>query len=359
MLHAVVMAGGSGTRFWPKSRRARPKQLLKLLGERTMIQETLDRVAPLVRPEHVHVITGADLAAAVREQLPEVKAENVVGEPCARDTAACVGLAALRVVNQDPDGTMLMLPADHRIEPAEAFRESIRAACEVVEEDPSTFVVFGVVPTRAETGYGYIERAEEIGKPRGIGLYRVARFQEKPNRETAERFLASGNFSWNAGIFVWKASAVLEALRKYQPTIAEKLDEIGRDFGTSREEETLARRFPEIPKMPIDRAVMETYPNVKVIEVNYDWNDVGDWRSLGELLEHDAEGNAGQGPATFDHTRGTLVIADDGQPIVTLGVENLVVVQSGGVTLVASRDRLDELKRLVAKLPDLGLGETL
>ena len=228
----------------------------------------------------------------------------------------------------------------------------------MVEEDPSTFVVFGVVPTRAETGYGYIERAEEIGRPRGIGLYRVQSFKEKPIREVAERVLQGGQLLVECGdLRVESQRGAGCDSRGISRMIAEQAGvRSSADIGTRDEEETLARVFPEIPKMPIDRAVMETYPNVKVIEVNYNWNDVGDWRSLGELLEQDEEGNARQGPAHFstDPSR-TLVIADDGQPIVTLGVEDLVVVQSGGVTLVARRDRLDELKRLVGELPDVGL----
>jgi mannose-1-phosphate guanylyltransferase len=359
MLHAVIMAGGSGTRFWPKSRRNRPKQLLKLFGDATMLQQTVARIAPLVPPERVLIITGEDQAAAVREQLPEVPAGNVIGEPAPRDTAPCVGLAASIVAHRDPDGTMIVLSADHRIEPAETFRTAVRAAVAEVDADPLTFITFGVRPTRPETGYGYIEQAEQLGETLGVGVYRVARFQEKPDAATARTFLEAGNYVWNAGIFVWSARAVLEALRQYQPEITERLDRIGADLDTDRAAATLAREFPQMTRLPIDKAVMERYPNVRVLEVRYDWSDVGDWRSLADLLPRDDHNNVVQGPARLVDSRGTVIIADDGAPVVTLGVDDLVIVQSGGVTLVARRDKLDALKGLVEGLEGAGFGELL
>src|SRR3954471_18263498 len=190
MLHAVVMAGGSGSRFWPKSRRHQPKQLLRLYGEATMLQQTVERIAPMVAPERILVVTGADQAESVRAQLPELPASNVVAEPCPRDTAACVGLAAKLVDRADPDGTMIVMPADHVIEPGELFRKTARAALAVIDADPSVFVTFGIKPTHPETGYGYIERGESLGTRDGIALHRVVQFREKPDRATAESFLA-------------------------------------------------------------------------------------------------------------------------------------------------------------------------
>jgi mannose-1-phosphate guanylyltransferase len=359
MLHSVIMAGGSGTRFWPRSRRDRPKQLLRLFGDATMLQQTVARIAPLVAPENTLVITGADQAAAVRDQLPEVPRRNIVGEPCPRDTAPCVGLAAAIVAKKDPEGTMIVLSADHLIEPAEAFRTAVRAAAAEVDHDPETFVTFGVRPTRPETGYGYIEQAELLGRPEGIALHRVKQFKEKPDRATAEAYIKAGNFVWNAGIFVWRARAVLDALRAYHPEIAERLDRIAEAIGTDRESDVLAAEFPQMTRIPIDRAVMERYPNVRVLEVVYTWSDVGDWRSLAELLPRDDQGNTLQGPGHLFRTRDSIVISDDNAPIVTLGAEGLVVVQSGGVTLVARKDRLDELKALVEGLEEAGLGSLL
>jgi mannose-1-phosphate guanylyltransferase len=359
MLYAVVMAGGSGTRFWPKSRRNRPKQLLNLHGDATMLQQTVARVAPMVPPERVLIITGLDQAEAVRTQLPDVPAGNVVAEPCPRDTAPCVGLAAAVIARRDPDATMIVMPADHVISPDKVFRTTVRAALGVIDRDPTAFVTFGIKPTRPETGYGYIERGEALGAPEGIALHAVKQFREKPDLATAERFLAEGRFAWNSGIFLWRARAILDALATHRPGIAATLERIAPALGSPSEAETIAREFPKMERIPIDKAVMEKAPNVRVLEVVYDWNDVGDWRSLATLIAPDARGNTVQGHARLLDTTGTIVISDGGGLIATLGVDDLVIVQSGGATLVARKDQLDRLKGLVEGLDGAGLGSYL
>ncbi len=359
MLHAVVMAGGSGTRFWPKSRRSRPKQLLQLSGEGTLLQQTVERIAPMVPPERVRIITGADQAEAVRSQLPGLPPGNVVAEPCPRDTAPCVGLAASIIARLDPEATMIVMPADHVIMPPATFRKTVEAAFDVIEADPSAFVTFGVTPTRPETGYGYIERGELLGHPGGIAMHRVAQFREKPDRLTAERFLAEGRFAWNAGIFLWKAKAILDALALHRPGLSAALRRVANTLGTPAEAATIALEFPRMERIPIDKAVMEKADNVRVLEVTYDWSDVGDWRSLAELLPSDPSGNTVQGPVHAVETRGSIVIADEGKLVATLGVEDLVIVQSGGATLVARRDQLDKLKGLVEGLEPAGFSSEL
>jgi mannose-1-phosphate guanylyltransferase len=355
MLHAIIMAGGSGTRFWPKSRRNRPKQLLRLSGAGTMLQQTVERIAPLVPAERIAVITGLDQADAVRAQLPELPAANVVAEPCPRDTAACVGLAAQIVARSDADGTMIVMPADHVIEPGALFRKTVSASVAIIDADPSAFVTFGIKPTRPETGYGYIERGEALGTVDGIAVHRVVQFREKPNRDTAEQFLAAGRFAWNSGIFVWRARAILEALAEHRPALAAALDRVGAALGTPRAAEVIAREYPEMERVPIDKAVMEHARNVRVLEVVYDWNDVGDWRALSALIPPDAHGNTIQGDVLTCDTRGSIVVADDGL-IATLGVDNLVIVQSGGATLVARKEQLDRLKAIVEGLERSGRG---
>lgn len=359
MLHAVVMAGGSGTRFWPKSRRNRPKQLLKLYGDATMLQQTVDRIAPLVPAERVLIITGADQAEAVRAQLPQVPAANVIAEPCPRDTAPCVGLAARIVAQRDAEGTMIVMPADHVIQPPEVFLKTVRTAVRLIDDDPGVFVTFGIKPTRPETGYGYIERGELLGKPEGIELNRVSQFREKPDRATAERFLAEGRFAWNSGIFLWRARSILDALARFKPEIAAGLDRIGAALGTPEEAAVVNAEFPRLERIPIDKAVMEKADNVRVLEVVYDWNDVGDWRALASLVPPDAHGNSIQGKVLAVETTGSIVVSDDGGLIATLGVDDLVIVQSGGATLVARKDQLDRLKGLVEGLDKAGYGELL
>jgi mannose-1-phosphate guanylyltransferase len=359
MLYAVVMAGGSGTRFWPKSRRNRPKQLLRLYGDATMLQQTVARIEPLVPPERVLIITGEDQADAVRAQLPRLPAANVVAEPCPRDTAPCVGLAAWIVANKDPGATMIVMPADHVIEPPEKFRATVRAAVAVIDADPSAFVTFGIKPTRAETGYGYIERGAAYPAVDGIALHAVAQFREKPDRATAERFLAEGRFAWNSGIFVWRARAILDALKTHRPALATALERVGNALGTPGEAEAIAHEYPLLEKVPIDKAVMEKATNIRVLEVVYDWNDVGDWRALSTLLPPDARGNTTQGPVVAADTNGCIIVADDGGLVATLGVDDLVIVQSGGATLVARKDQLDKLKTLVDGLGAAGFGSVL
>lgn len=356
MLHAVVMAGGSGTRFWPKSRRDRPKQLLRLFGDSSMLEQTVERIAPLIPMERILIVTGADQAEATRAQLPELPAANLVAEPCPRDTAACVGLAAAIVEKRDAEGTMVVLPADHVIRPGSLFRMTIQAAVELVDEDPTLFVTLGVKPTRAETGYGYIERGEVLEPRDGIPLHRVVQFREKPDRATAEAFVASGNFVWNAGVFVWKARAIREALETHRPALAAALGRVARSLGTPSESRCIADEYPRMERIPIDKAVMERASNVKVLEVGYEWSDVGDWRSLAELMETDTDGNAVQGRVVPLDSHDCVVIGEADRLIATLGVDGLVVVQSGDATLVARRDQLDRLKTLVQSLEERGLG---
>ncbi len=359
MLHAVIMAGGSGTRFWPKSRRNLPKQLLRLHGDATMIQQTALRIAPVIPSERTLVITGADQADATRAQLPEIPPERIVGEPSPRDTAACVGLAAALVAGADPDGIMVVMPADHVIHPESEFQRSIKAAEATLKEDPSAFVTFGIRPDRPETGYGYIEREALIGEPEGVPLFQVKQFREKPDRPTAEAFLESGRFFWNAGIFIWHASVVLESLRKHRPAIGAAIDRIAESLGTNNFEDVLRQEYPQIERVPIDKAVMEHASNVKVLEVPYHWSDVGDWRALTSLHPPDSNGNSLQGPVYAVDSTNCIVVADDDRLIATLGLEDLVIVQSSDATLIAKKDQLDKLKKMVEGLGDAGYPELL
>jgi mannose-1-phosphate guanylyltransferase len=354
MLHAIIMAGGSGTRFWPKSRRSRPKQLLRLVGEATMLQQTVTRIEPLVPHDRIMVITGADQAAATRRQLPDLPETNVIAEPSPRDTAPCVGLAAGIVAQRHPQGTMIVMPADHVIEPAMAFCAAVEAAVSVVDADPTTLVTFGIKPTRPETGYGYIEQGELLERRNGIPVRRVVQFREKPDRATAERFLSAGNFAWNSGIFVWRASTILDALRAHRPALAAGLAPILASLGTPEDARTLEQLFPRLERISIDKAVMEHAANVRVVEVPYEWNDVGDWRALASLLARDAAGNALEGAVVVNDTTNSIIISDDGGLVAALGVDDLVIVHSGQATLVARKDQLDKLKSLVEGLRDAG-----
>jgi len=324
-----------------------------------MLQQTVARIEPLVPRERILIVTGADQAAATRAQLPHLPARNVIAEPAPRDTAPCVGLAAGIIAQKDPDATMIVMPADHVIEPAESFRATVQAAMAVIDQDPSILVTFGIKPTHPETGYGYIERGPLLEERDGIPVHRVVQFREKPDRRTAEKFLAAGNFAWNSGIFLWRARTILDEIRAQRPRLADGLEPILRTVGTPREAETLARLFPELERVPIDKAVMEHAANVRVLDVPYNWNDVGDWRALASLLGCDSSGNSVQGDVIARDTTGSILISDDGGLVAALGVDNLVVVHSGKATLVARKDQLDKLKALVEGLADAGYGSYL
>ncbi|MGV3485464.1 MAG: mannose-1-phosphate guanylyltransferase, partial [Planctomycetaceae bacterium] len=258
MLHAVIMAGGSGTRFWPASRRDTPKQLLSLTGECTMLQQTAARLGSLVPPERRMVVTSTALVDTIQSQLP---AATVVGEPCKRDTAPCVGLAAAILAVNDPDATMLVMPSDHVIETDEEFQRAIQTGVTLLDADPTQIVTFGIKPSYPAESFGYIQRGEPV-RVDGATAFRVTRFREKPNLATAREYCESGSYYWNSGIFLWRASLILELLRRHEPAMAAHIDAIAATVGTSRYQATLESEFDQIVGKSIDYAVMERHDNV-------------------------------------------------------------------------------------------------
>ncbi len=361
MLHAVIMAGGFGTRFWPLSRSTTPKQLLDFGGGRTMIQQALDRLAGLVPPERTLVITNRQLVGPIREQLPELPAANIVGEPCKRDTAPCVGLAAHLVGMNDSDPTMLVMPADHLIQPVEKFRSAISQATELVEGQSGRIVTFGIRPTFAAETFGYIERGQPIPGKNGdqAPAFQVLRFREKPQRPQAEEFLAAGTFYWNSGIFVWKARTILTALQSHEPAMAQRLAAIGKALGTLKHDETLEREFTAIVGKSIDFAVMEKHRDVAVIEAPFQWDDVGSWQSLPRSLGADADGNTIVGKHLGIRTAGCIVRTTDNHLVVTLGMKDCIVVHTEGATLVASKHDEEAIREVVKELQTRGWREYL
>ena len=353
MLHAVIMAGGSGTRFWPASRRDRPKQLLQLWGPHSLIRDTVDRLRGLVPDERQYVITNRRLTAAVAGQLPELPPGNIVGEPCKRDTAPCIGLAAAMVSRIDPDATMVVLPADHVITDPAAFADAVRAAERLVDATPSRLVTFGIRPSYPAESFGYIERGEPLAVPGGAA-YRVDRFREKPDRRTAEEYLATGRFYWNSGIFVWRAETILRALAEAEPEMYGHLARIRDAIGGPDEDATLEREFAAIDGKSIDYAVMERYPDVAVIEAPFPWDDVGSWRALSRLHPADPRGNTVIADHVGIDTRDSIIFGGDDHTIVTIGVENLVIVHTDDATLVASAEAEERVREAVQELQRRG-----
>ena len=355
MLHALIMAGGGGTRFWPRSRQKRPKQFLRLAGDRTLLQQAFDRVEGPIPPQNTWVITAAMHAGEVVNQLGTVPADHVVGEPMGRDTAACIGLGAALIARQDPSATMLVMPADHVIEPVQEFRRAAQVAEQMADEHPSALITFGIPPSYPATGYGYIHRGQVVTHRQGIGVYRVQAFREKPSRDSAERYLASGEYFWNGGIFVWKAATILKALADRQPKLHAAVLRIAEAWSTPERERTLRREYEALDRISIDYAVMEHAQEVLVVQAPFRWDDVGSWLALERMHPQDADGNTVLALHCGLKTKKCVIAADQGHLVATVGVENLLIVQDGNATLVADRREEAAIKQLVELLKIKGL----
>jgi mannose-1-phosphate guanylyltransferase len=338
-LQALILAGGSGTRFWPLSRQRNPKQLLALEGNQSLLRATLERLYPLVEPRSVWVCTTEALAEQVRRELPEVPPQQVLLEPEARNTAPAISWSVVSMPEEARRGVVAVLPADHRVGDSAAFRDTLERAARVVERGDQVMTL-GVLPRRAETGYGYLELEPGEGQD---GVRRVRRFVEKPSAENARRFVASGNYLWNAGIFVFRGSTLLEILRRLQPELARRLEEIAAAPHRLRE------LYARLPVDSIDYAVMEKLEDIATLPLDCDWSDLGSWEALDEVLPKDDGGNTGRGDRLAVEARGNLLFADAGT-IAVLGIEDLVVVRTGDAVLVCPKSRSQEIKKLVSEL---------
>ena len=362
MLHAMIMAGGGGTRFWPRSRDRRPKQFLSFAGDRTLLQETVDRISAQVPPERTWILTGDAYVADTAAQLPELPRGHVIGEPARRDTAACVGLGAAIIGKDDPDATIVVMPADHVIEPVAEFHRAVHAAEQLANEFPDSLLTFGIPPTYPSTGYGYIELAGGVGTRQGVQASKAAAFVEKPDEQTAEKNVAGGRHLWNAGIFVWKPAAVLGELRKNKPTLHDTVARIAAAWGTPDFDRVFRAEYESAERVSIDYAVMQEAGKagkVLVLHAPYQWDDVGSWLALERRNPQDAGGNTVQGLHAGVDTSGCVIVSDPDHLVGTLGVTDLIVIQSGNATLVAPKDREGEVKKLVDAIKAKGLGRFL
>jgi mannose-1-phosphate guanylyltransferase len=341
---AVVMAGGSGTRFWPMSRANVPKQLLPLLSSRSMIRETVERLFPLFDADRVFVVCGRAQKEAIERELEILEPEHVIDEPVARDTAGAVGLAAVFLEWRSPGSSFAALPADAFVGNIPKFQEALQTAFAAASE--GAYVTFGVKPTRPATSYGYLHRGEKFGP-----AYRVRKFLEKPDAARAKELAASGEHFWNSGIFVWRADAVLEGFRKHLPEHHARLMAIREALGTSRLPEVLRLEFEAMPRISIDHGLMEKAEDVLMIEAPFAWDDVGSWSAVADRRPRDSDGNAVEALSARVDTKNSIIVSsDDRHLIATLGVEGLVVVHTKDATLICPRDRADDLKKLVDKI---------
>ncbi|MBC7264235.1 MAG: NTP transferase domain-containing protein [Chloroflexi bacterium] len=355
-LYAAVLAGGGGTRLWPRSRQRLPKHLLSLVGEMPLLNQTLERIRPLVAPERTFVVTVADHADLVREQVSTLPSQNIIVEPEGHGTAPCIGLAALHIHRRNPEATMISLHADHTIADAENFRRILTATIPIAQQ--GYLVTLGIKPSYPETGYGYIQQGEHIANVDGHPIYRVERFTEKPRLEIAREFLRRGNYYWNSGIFVWKVSTILEQMSLLLPDLYAQLMEIQAVLGTPQEDDVLRSTWQKVRDMTIDVGIMERAADVAVIPAAIQWNDVGSWSSLAELLPNDAQGNVIQGEHIGLDTENCLIYGSE-RLIATIGLHNLIIVDAGDVLLICPKERAQDVKRIVDQLKATGKEEYL
>jgi mannose-1-phosphate guanylyltransferase len=331
---------------------------LNLIGERSLLQQALDRLAPLAPPERTWVITSAAQRDLVAEQLPELPADRIVAEPVGRDTAACIGLGAALVAAEDPDAVMVVTPADHVIEPAASFQRTVLAAAQLAEEHPHALVTFGIAPTYPATGYGYIHRGEPVPGRSGVEAFRIVEFKEKPDAATAERYLRSGRYAWNSGIFVWRAAAIHEELERLKPDLFAAVERIAQAWRTPQREAVFRREYEPLQKTSIDFAVMEHCRVGLTLQAPFVWDDVGSWPALARHYPQDAAGNTVVGAQHIGLDTRNCLIAGDGngaRVVTTVGVENLLIVQDGDAVLVADRRDEAAIKKLVEHLKAKGL----
>lgn len=351
-LHAVIPAGGSGTRLWPASRATNPKFLLPLPGPRSMLQATVDRLAPIVPLPRILVVTGAAHAISVGRQLPEIPEQNVLIEPSPRGTGPAIGLAAALIARQDPAAIMGSFAADHYVARPDLFQQAVLAAAEIAEQ--GYLVTIGITPTYPETGYGYIRAGESLGHFAAEEVFRVDEFKEKPDAATATAYVESGRYLWNASMFVWRAATLLEEMRRLLPDVAATLEQIAAAWDTPEREHALETLWPGLRDVTIDHGIMERAPRVAVVPAGIGWTDLGDWHSLGDVLAATSGDNVVvSGRHLAEDTRNTLVFGGH-RMIATLGVENLVIVDTEDVVLVCDRARAQEVRRIVERLKESG-----
>jgi mannose-1-phosphate guanylyltransferase len=345
------MAGGVGERFWPWSRRRRPKQLLDLTGQGSMIGLTVERLSGLSGPDEIMIVTNVEQREAILEEVSgKVPPENIIGEPVGQNTAPCIGLAAVLLRMKHGNQPMLVLPADHLVEPRDSFQSLMSTAARYVSEH-DCLLTFGIKPTRPETGYGYIHGAESVFKEGSSEIFRAEAFLEKPDAATAQAFMEDGNYYWNSGMFMWTTDVILDEISTHIPDLYEVLGRIEEGVGTKPLPEVLKEQYPKSPSVSIDYGVMEKASDVVVMKAEFDWNDVGSWEFIRDIHPSDTDGNVFVGDHVAIDAKGNTVVSPE-RPVALLGVNDLVVVDGVDTILVCQRDRVQEVKKIVKAMKE-------
>lgn len=342
---AVIMAGGKGERFWPRSRVKLPKQLLKLTGEDTMIQQTVKRLSGLADKDGIFVVTNEDYVQTISQQLPEIKTENILVEPMSRNTAACLGLAALHIEKHDPEAVMVVIPSDHLIKDDKKFMGVVRAAVGAAASSDS-IVTIGVLPSYAETGYGYIHVGARVNDINGHSMFMVDKFVEKPDRETAQTYLDSGDYLWNSGMLILKASTLRNNIKRFMPKLHSALENIRNAMDTDHEEKVLIEEYTRLDSISIDYGVLEKVDSIYVLPGDFGWDDVGTWTSLERIHQPDEDGNVIRGNILSVDTKKCIIDGSD-KLIAIMGLQDVIVVDTDDVTLICSKDKAQNIKDLL------------
>ncbi|MCM1132399.1 MAG: sugar phosphate nucleotidyltransferase [Ruminococcus flavefaciens] len=345
---AVIMAGGKGERFWPKSRTSRPKQFLSLTADgETMIQKTVKRLLPVVDMEDIYIVTNSAYTSLVREQLPEIPKENILAEPYARNTAPCIAFAGAVINRRYDDAVMLVLPSDHLIANEKLYTDTLKKAVEVAEQGEN-LVTIGITPTYAETGYGYINFGDEKN-----GAYNVERFVEKPDLPTAEKYLESGKYLWNSGMFIWKLSSIMGNIRRFMPDIYDGALKIGESFGTDSFGEVLEREFGAFRSESVDFGIMEKAENIYTLPGSFGWDDVGSWLAVERINTTDGNGNYTEGSVITEDTSHTTICGGK-RLVASIGLKDMIIVDTDDVLLVCSKNNTQDVKKIIARLKEQG-----
>ncbi len=356
-LYCVTMAGGSGTRFWPRSKVAKPKQYLDLFGNESLLQSTIQRFRKFIDKQEIFIVSQKSQATVLGEQAPEIPKDNLIYEPVGKNTLPCMGLVAMIAEKEDPECVMVISPADHLIQNDELFRDTVLLASKIACEN-NDFVTIGIPPSYPATGYGYVQIDREVTEENDIRSFKVKRFVEKPDLETAEAYMEQGGFYWNSGLFVFKVSVFLDAMKKFSPDLYHDLRKIQAEIGNPDFGKTLDTIYREVESISVDYGIMEHAQNISLVEGNFQWNDLGSWEAVYLISNKDKNGNYASGEAVFYDSSNSYVYGNDGV-IALIGLDDVIVVRDGNTTLVCKRDKAEEVKMVVEQLKNQGRDQFL